>query len=152
MILIALHVGSVSMPHPAEILKVGLAVTNCDRLLIVRKKGAPSYILPGGKPEYGENDLQTLRREIEEELGCSFDSSTLVFLGSFSDLAADLPDTTVTVRLYTAKLVGAPQPQSEIEALEWFSPDANTHLYLAPSLQNHIVPFLFSNGRLVGKN
>jgi 8-oxo-dGTP diphosphatase len=139
------------MSRPREILKVGLAVTEADRLLVVRKRGAPSYILPGGKPEQGENDIQALRREIEEELGCSFDSNTLVFLGSFSDLAADLPDTTVTVRLYAAELVGAPEPQSEIEALEWFSPELDRDLSLAPSLRNHIVPFLFSNGRLTGK-
>jgi 8-oxo-dGTP diphosphatase len=93
------------MPTHREIVKIGLAVTDADRLLVVRKKGGSRYILPGGKPEPGESDLEALAREIEEELGCHLDSTTIVFLGSFSDAAADMENTTVTVRLYAAQLV-----------------------------------------------
>ena len=139
------------MPHRHQILKIGLAVTEIDRLLVVRKRGTCTYILPGGKPERGEDDLQALTREIEEELGCTLDTDTVVFLGAFSDTASDLVDTTVTVRLYGAKLVGSPHPQSEIENLEWFRPGIDTDLCLAPSLQNHIIPFLCSHGRLSSK-
>lgn len=140
------------MPPHREILKIGLVVIDTDRLLLVRKKGTASYILPGGKPERGENDLQALAREIEEELGCAIDTRTAVFLGSFSDVAADLTDTRVTVRLYAAKLFGVPHPKSELENLEWFCPSLGRGLCLAPSLQNHIVPFLFSTGRLAIRN
>jgi 8-oxo-dGTP diphosphatase len=136
------------MSQQREIVKIGLAVTIENRLLLVRKKGGESYILPGGKPELGEDDRQALIREIEEELGCGIDLDTFSYLGSFSDIAADLLNTTVTVRLYTAGLIGSPSPQSEIEKLAWFRPDAESDLSLAPSLQNHIVPFLCSNGRL----
>ena len=52
------------MPNAREILKIGVAVTDADRLLLVRKKGTGSYILPGGKPEEGESDLQALKREV----------------------------------------------------------------------------------------
>jgi 8-oxo-dGTP diphosphatase len=134
-----------------EILKVGLAVTDMDRLLVVRKKGGSSYILPGGKPEAGEDDLQALTREIEEELGCQLNRATIVFLGSFSDSAADMVNATVTVRLYAAQLVGDPAPQAEIENLKWFCPNSESSVSLAPSLQNHIVPFLFAQGRLAGR-
>jgi 8-oxo-dGTP diphosphatase len=136
------------MSKQREIVKIGLAVTDDNRLLLVRKKGGESYILPGGKPESGEDDLQALIREIEEELGCGIDLETFSYLGSFSDTAADLLNTRVTVRLYAARLIGSPSPQSEIEKLAWFRPDAESGLSLAPSLQNHIVPFLCSNGRL----
>jgi 8-oxo-dGTP diphosphatase len=131
-----------------DILKIGLAVTSADGLLVVRKRGGESYILPGGKPEAGENDHDALVREIEEELGCQIEPDTLRFLGSFSDSAADLEDTTVTVRLYSAVLVGRPSPHAEIERLDWFHPDKSADLSLAPSLQNHIIPFLCSRGRL----
>ena len=138
--------GSYAMP--AQILKVGLAVTNDEGLLLVRKRGGVSYILPGGKPEAGENDYDALVREVEEELGCRIEAESLQFLGSFSDAAADLEQVTVTVRLYSARLIGAPCPQAEIVDLEWFRPDGETTLSLAPSLQNHIVPFLCSQGKL----
>jgi 8-oxo-dGTP diphosphatase len=138
----------VQMSTQREIVKIGLAVTDDSRLLLVRKKGGESYILPGGKPELGEDDRQALVREIEEELGCGVDASSIYFLGSFSDVAADLQDTIVTVRLYSAKLTGLPSPQSEIEQLKWFRPDSETDVTLAPSLQNYIVPFLCSHGHL----
>ncbi len=37
-----------------------------NELLLVKKRKI--WILPGGKPEIGENDLQCLCREIDEEL------------------------------------------------------------------------------------
>lgn len=86
-----------------EIVKIGVAVTADKRLLLVRKKGGSSYILPGGKPEAGENDHQALAREVAEELGCTLDINSLDYLGSFSDVAADLKDTVVIVRLYAAQ-------------------------------------------------
>jgi 8-oxo-dGTP diphosphatase len=45
------------MSQQREIVKIGLAVTTDNRLLLVRKKGGESYILPGGKPEMGEDAL-----------------------------------------------------------------------------------------------
>jgi len=139
------------MPDHREILKIGLAVTDADRLLVVKKRGTSSYILPGGKPEEGESDLEALAREIEEELGCQLNPATIVFLGCFSDAAAEMANTVVTVRLYGAQLLGDPAPRSEIENLKWFCPIAENVSSLAPSLQNHIVPFLFAQGRLAGK-
>ena len=136
------------MPLHKEILKVGLAITEADALLLVRKRGGQSYILPGGKPEAGEDERQALFREIDEELGCTLDPDTLVFLGAFSDVAADLENTTVTVKLYAARLVGSPRPRSEIESLAWFRPNLDEGVTIAPSLKNQIVPFLCSNGRL----
>lgn len=41
-------------------------------LLIVKKRGPYTnlYDLPGGAPEKGEIDIETLAREVEEETGC----------------------------------------------------------------------------------
>jgi len=129
-------------PNGREILKIGLAVTAMGRLLVVRKRGTKSYILPGGKPEKGEDDFQALSREVEEELGCTLNPKTVSFLGAFTDTAADMQGTTVTVRLYTAELVGEPSPRAEIETMKWYSPNVDSSDLLAPSIQNQILPFL----------
>jgi 8-oxo-dGTP diphosphatase len=100
--------------------------------------------LPGGKPEQNEDDVAALCREIEEELGCRLDTSSLVFLGSFADKAADAEDTIVTIKLYGGgDLIGKPSPSSEIEEILWLSPKDAGEAKLAPSLVNSIIPFLF---------
>lgn len=127
---------------PREILKIGLAVIDGERLLLVRKRNSEFYILPGGKPEQGESDVEALSREIDEELGCAIASDRLCFLGTFSDEVAGVPDARVTIRLYAGALIGNPSPRSEIETLVWWTRTDYQEQALAPSLRNAILPFL----------
>ena len=49
---------------------VAAAVLHDQRLLIVSKQAAPDvFYLPGGKPDPGEAEVETLTRELTEELG-----------------------------------------------------------------------------------
>jgi 8-oxo-dGTP diphosphatase len=120
--------------------KVGLAAVVDRRLLVVRKRGGSVFILPGGKPERGESDLQALTRELSEELGCSVEAPVLV--GTFKDVAAGHDDAVVVVRLYAGKLVGNPEPQAEIAEQAWLDLGRSASLPLAPSMVNSIVPHL----------
>ena len=131
-----------------QIVKIGLAVFEANCLLLVRKRGSDCFILPGGKPEPGEDDLTALSREIDEELGCTMAPENVRYIGTFRDRAAGLPDTEVVVRLYAGALVGDPVPQAEIEQIIWFDPRTGTSMELAPSLTNSIVPYLYSTGRI----
>lgn len=45
---------------------INAAIVQDNKLLLVRKK--QTWILPGGKLEIGENDLECLCREIDEEI------------------------------------------------------------------------------------
>jgi len=128
-----------------EITKIGLAVMDEDRVLLVKKKGSDFLILPGGKPEKNETDAQTLSRELAEELGCRIVSDQLTFLGTFSDEAAGMPGVKVTIRLYAGSLVGTPIPQAEIESIIWWRLTEYQQSLLAPSLKNSILPFLNSS-------
>ena len=120
--------------------KVGLAVLDGERLLVVRKRGGRLFILPGGKPEGAETATQTLVRELDEELGCKVDAPHL--LGTFMDKAAGNDDAVVVVRLYGGSLVGEPVPQAEIEEAAWVNIRRPTSLPLAPSILNFILPYL----------
>ncbi|KUR78644.1 NUDIX domain-containing protein [Novosphingobium sp. FSW06-99] len=120
--------------------KVGLAAISDGHLLVARKRKSDIFILPGGKPEGNESDLETLAREIDEELGCRIVDPCL--LRVFKDVAAGVADSVVVVRLYSATLVGEPQPCSEIEELAWINIRSPRAIRLAPSIENGILPYL----------
>lgn len=123
-----------------HILKVGLAVVRDRRLLVVRKKGGRTFILPGGKPEPNEIEIMTLFREIGEEL--STRPVDFTYEGDFSAAAADLPGRTVTVRLYVGELEDEPRIADEIEEMAWIDVDGDAHVPIADSIAGQIVPHL----------
>src|ERR1017187_4967622 len=129
-----------------EITKIGLAVVQDGCLLLVRKRGSNCYILPGGKPEDGEDDVIALEREIGEELGCAVALRSLAYIGTFRDRAAGISDAEIVVKLYAGTLIGEPAPRSEIEHIIWFDPRSGRAVELAPSLTNSIVPHIFCLG------
>jgi 8-oxo-dGTP diphosphatase len=57
------------------------------RILSTRSHGKDVYYLPGGKREPGESDLDTLVREIGEELPVAILPATTRRLGTFEDQA-----------------------------------------------------------------
>lgn len=56
-----------------EIDKVAWILVEDGRVLSTRSRGKDVWYLPGGKREPGESDLETLRREIGEELSVDVD-------------------------------------------------------------------------------
>jgi 8-oxo-dGTP diphosphatase len=136
------------MTEKKEIGKVGVAAIRDGHLLVVRELGTSLFILPGGRPEPGEDDLTALNREIYEELGAGIVTNRLEFLGAFSDVAANDQDKIVTVRLYLGRLEEPIQALGEIEEIKWFDPVRDDYEILAPSIKNKILPFLKSTNLL----
>ncbi|MEJ9219349.1 NUDIX domain-containing protein [Paenibacillus glucanolyticus] len=92
------------------------------RILTARSKGKDTYYLPGGKREPGESDIDTLVREIEEELSVRINRKTAARVDSFHAAAhGKLEGVQVTMTCYTADYEGELNPASEIEALAWFT-------------------------------
>lgn len=92
------------------------------KVLSTRSKGKDTYYIPGGKREPGESDVETLVREISEELSVQIDPATAVHLGTFEAQAHGQPDgVTVRMTCYTARYSGTLTPASEIAELIWLS-------------------------------
>ncbi|WP_309138978.1 NUDIX hydrolase [Nocardia cyriacigeorgica] len=87
------------------------------KILCARPRGKDVFYIPGGKREHGESDLQTLVREVAEELTVALLPETAVHVGVY-----EAADGAFSVRMscYTAEYRGTPTPSSEIEALAWF--------------------------------
>ena len=92
------------------------------RVLSARTRGRALFYLPGGKRESGESDLQTLAREVEEELGLRILPDTVARLGVF-EAQADSHADGVIVRMTClfADATGDPSPLAEIEEIRWFT-------------------------------
>lgn len=126
----------------SQVLDIVTAVIRDEagRLLLVRKRGTAIFMKPGGKRERGEDDLKTLARELDEELGCRLVEAEL--LGHFSAPAANEAGFTVRSATYLATVAGAPTARAEIEALIWFDPAAPGEVALAPLLTHAVLPAL----------
>ncbi|MBB5916461.1 8-oxo-dGTP pyrophosphatase MutT (NUDIX family) [Nocardia transvalensis] len=89
------------------------------RILCARPRGKDVFFIPGGKREGAETDLQTLLREIDEELTVALIPETVAHVGTYE---AELPGAAAVVRMacYTAEYAGTIEPSSEIEEIAWF--------------------------------
>jgi 8-oxo-dGTP diphosphatase len=91
-------------------------------ILSSRSRGKDVYYLPGGKREPGESDLDTLAREIREELSVSIAADTAAPVGTFHAQAHGHPGgTVVRMTCYTADYRGILRPAAEIEEIVWLS-------------------------------
>ncbi|NGY61197.1 NUDIX domain-containing protein [Lentzea sp. NEAU-D13] len=90
------------------------------RVLVARSHGKDTFYVPGGKREPGESDVETLVREIREEL--SVDVSGPELIGVFEAQAHGRAEgETVRMTCYTATFAGELKPASEIAELAWFT-------------------------------
>ncbi|MGW4531674.1 NUDIX hydrolase [Nocardia sp. NPDC004340] len=88
------------------------------RILCARPSGKDVFYIPGGKREGDETDLQTLVREIREELTVEITTETVAHVGTYEAL---IPDAVVRMACYTAEYSGDIAVSSEIEEIAWFS-------------------------------
>ncbi|WP_433461644.1 NUDIX hydrolase [Spirillospora sp. CA-142024] len=116
------------------------------RVLSTRSRGKDVYYLPGGKREPGESDMQTLSREIREELAVDVVPHTVFHLGTW-EAQADGHAAGVTVRMtcYTSDYTGVLEPSSEIEELAWLT---HADRYRVSPVDKLIFDDLRADGRL----
>ncbi len=100
--------------------KVALLYLKDHRVLTTRSKGKDVYYFPGGKREGVETDLETLSREIREELSVEIVRGSEVFYGIFEAQAHGKAEgITVRMTCYTAAFTGTLRPDHEIAEILW---------------------------------
>ena len=83
------------------------------RILCARPRGKDIFYIPGGKREGAETDLQTLLREIAEELAVTVLPETVRHVATYE---ADQ----VRMSCYTGDYQGTLTASGEIDELAWF--------------------------------
>lgn len=107
------------------------------RTLLVRKRGTPFFMQPGGKIDAGETPEAALCREVQEELGITVRFQDLIHLGRFCAPAANEPGHTVIAELFDILLDAPVRASAEIEELAWIDPSAPGILPLAPLTRDY---------------
>ncbi len=124
-----------------KIIKYGLVVVKDSRFLINRKKNTGLFLMPGGKPESGESVEDCLARELLEEHKVELNKESINFFGEFEDIAANEPETIISMKVYSGAISGEPEASSEIEEQRWFGKDDDPAI-LSPIIRNKILPAL----------
>lgn len=127
--------------------RVGAIIIKDGKVLLVTGYEMDLYWTPGGRIEDGEDHEQTLRRELQEELGVD-----VVRMTPFVTYKAARTTTGEmrTVYIYFADIEGEPRPQEEIKALVWYGMEhyTNKTIEVKPHTYKKVIRPLAENGFL----
>jgi 8-oxo-dGTP diphosphatase len=92
------------------------------KILCARPRGQDIFYIPGGKREGAETDLQTLLREIAEELTVALLPETVKHLGTYEAYQPHGQPGGAVVRMscYAGGYSGTLAASGEIDELAWF--------------------------------
>lgn len=125
--------------------KVGGIILKNNKILVQRKKNnREEYIIPGGKRQEGEKDLDTLKRELYEELTVNLIDAE--FIGGYDDIAV-FSDEPIHVQTYLVTIDGEIKCNNEIKEAIWIDRNyKNEGIKVGSILGEHVIPTLIDRG------
>lgn len=126
------------------IVRVSAAVVVDERglALVVRKHGASVFQQLGGKPEPGETPVETVQREVAEEIGVHAAADAYEPLGRFSEAAANEPGHRVVADAFRLRIRhDQASAAAEIAEIRWVAPHEVDIVPLARLSRNHLIAF-----------
>jgi len=123
--------------------KVGGIIIKNKKVLVVRKKtkeNFPEFIIPGGKREIGETDVETLQREIQEEVNLKVVKAE--YVDEYEDIAI-FEKIPIVVKVYLCEVEGEVNIDNEIKEFCWIDKDYKKNgIKVASILEKFVLPEL----------
>ena len=123
--------------------KVGGIIIKNKKVLVVRKKtkgNFPEFIIPGGKRETGETDVETLQREIQEEVNLKVVKAE--YVDEYEDIAI-FEKIPIVVKVYLCEVEGEVNVDNEIKEFCWIDKDYKKNgIKVASILEKFVLPEL----------
>lgn len=121
--------------------KVGGIILKDKKILVQRKNNnREECIIPGGKREKNETDIETLKRELKEELCVSV--IDYEFIGGYDDKAC-FSDKDIHVQVYLVKIEGEIKCANEIKEAIWIDRNyKDKNIKIGSILEKYVIPEL----------
>lgn len=125
--------------------KVGAIILMDQRILVQRKNNnREECIIPGGKRENKETDLEVLKRELIEEL--TVDLVHAEYFGEYDDIAV-FSGKPIHVKAYLTEISGEVKSAHEIKESLWIDRNYQDQgIKVGSILGDHIIPKLIEKG------
>ncbi|MEC4117720.1 NUDIX domain-containing protein [Myroides phaeus] len=118
-----------------------LLTNDKNEMLTVRKKGSTYYMMAGGKIELGETPIETLKREIQEELQLNITNDQISLLGTHQTTAVNEANTIVNATIFHVRINNSSiQASAEIEEIKWVTKENYNNIKLAHLLKEFSLP------------
>jgi 8-oxo-dGTP diphosphatase len=124
---------------------IDAAIINDGKILLVKKN--ETWILPGGKPEGNESEIECLCREVRQELSGT-ELSNINYYHDFEGITPNKKDI-LKAKVYFADIKGAlGQPSAEISECKWID---YPYKYNLSEITSKIIDSLMYDGHLQSK-
>ncbi len=118
--------------------KIGAIILKNRKILVGRKRD--KFIIPGGKIEQNENDIECLRRELKEEFKLTLISQE--YFGNFEDNAALDPGMKIKMVVYMVDVERVPKAAKEISELRYINSKDVGKIKIGSILEKFVIPEL----------
>ncbi|MEI7579421.1 MAG: NUDIX domain-containing protein [bacterium] len=136
------------MTKTPDIIKAAaLFINEKGELLLSRDKGSTKWQVLGGKIEKNEKPVETIQREMKEELNLEVSVEHNQYAESPIFTAANDPELQVKLFYYFCQLQGQPELNENVEELHWFSKEEalSGNYDLAESTRKFLIPLLIED-------
>lgn len=103
---------------------VGAVIVKDDKALVTQRSRDPEkdrWDIPGGFLDMGEDPIEGLKRELNEELGVEIDSSVRDFVGISAAPYGDSGDFVVAIGFRAHVVSGEPQASDDVADFRWIT-------------------------------